>query len=98
MAPPDSPSGSSNSPALAEVKFESLGLSKPMLKILARRGYTSPTPIQNELIPHALLGRDVIGQAKTGSGKTAAFAIPLLEMLEQSSNVVWTLWWEPLAG
>ncbi len=86
MPEPDMPIGSSKSPALSEVAFDSLGLSKPMLKILARRGYTSPTPIQNELIPHALLGRDVIGQAKTGSGKTAAFAIPILEMLEQSNR------------
>lgn len=86
MPEPDMPIGSSKSPALSEIAFDSLGLSKPMLKILARRGYTSPTPIQNELIPHALLGRDVIGQAKTGSGKTAAFAIPILEMLEQSNR------------
>ena len=86
MPESDMPIGSSKSPALSEIAFDSLGLSKPMLKILARRGYTSPTPIQNELIPHALLGRDVIGQAKTGSGKTAAFAIPILEMLEQSNR------------
>jgi ATP-dependent RNA helicase DeaD len=62
--------------------FSALGLSRPMLQAIRRAGYETPTPIQAELIPEALEGRDVIGQAKTGTGKTAAFAIPLLEMLE----------------
>jgi len=53
-----------------------------MLRALKRAGYVEPTPIQAELIPEALEGLDVIGQAKTGTGKTAAFAIPLIEMLE----------------
>jgi ATP-dependent RNA helicase DeaD len=53
-----------------------------MLRALCRIGYISPSPIQAELIPHALDGHDVIGQAKTGTGKTAAFGIPLIEMLE----------------
>jgi ATP-dependent RNA helicase DeaD len=53
-----------------------------MLRSLKRIGYATPSPIQAELIPEALDGRDVIGQAKTGTGKTAAFAIPILEMLE----------------
>ena len=62
--------------------FAALGLSRPMLRAVQRAGYETPTPIQAALIPEALEGRDVIGQAKTGTGKTAAFAIPLLEMLE----------------
>src|SRR5258705_12551860 len=59
-----------------------MGLSPPMLRALKQVRYFEPTPIQAELIPRALDGHDVIGQAKTGTGKTAAFAIPLIEMLE----------------
>ena len=62
--------------------FSSLGLSAPMLRSLKRIGYVTPSPIQAELIPEALDGQDVIGQAKTGTGKTASFVIPILEMLE----------------
>src|SRR5438445_13850724 len=53
-----------------------------MLQALKRISYVKPTPIQAELIPETLDGQDVIGQAKTGTGKTAAFGIPLIEMLE----------------
>src|SRR3954452_17546913 len=53
-----------------------------MLRTLQRIGYHTPSPIQTEFIPEALDGQDVMGQAKTGTGKTAAFAIPLIEMLE----------------
>jgi ATP-dependent RNA helicase DeaD len=59
-----------------------MGLSPQMMQALRRASYSQPSPIQAELIPVALDGRDVIGQAKTGTGKTAAFAIPLIEMLE----------------
>jgi len=59
-----------------------MGLSRGMLAALKKIQYATPSPIQAELIPEALEGRDVIGQAKTGTGKTAAFAIPLIEMLE----------------
>jgi ATP-dependent RNA helicase DeaD len=62
--------------------FESMGLSPPMLRALKQIRYFEPSPIQAELIPAALDGNDVIGQAKTGTGKTAAFGIPLIEMLE----------------
>ena len=62
--------------------FQSMGLSRGMLEALRKVRYNSPSPIQAALIPEALEGRDVIGQAKTGTGKTAAFAIPLIEMLE----------------
>jgi ATP-dependent RNA helicase DeaD len=73
-------------PVLSDASFESLGLSKHMLAILAHRGYQAPTQIQKELIPKALEGLDIIGQAKTGSGKTASFAIPILEMMEHSTG------------
>ena len=62
--------------------FQSMGLSPTMLKALKQVRYLTPTPIQAAFIPEALDGLDVIGQAKTGTGKTAAFGIPLIEMLE----------------
>ncbi len=62
--------------------FAELGLSPAMLQALARIGYNQPSPIQAALIPQAIQGFDVIGQAKTGTGKTASFGIPLIEMLE----------------
>ena len=62
--------------------FHSLGLSRSMLQALKSIGYAHPSPIQAAFIPEALDGNDVLGQAKTGTGKTAAFAIPLIEMLE----------------
>jgi ATP-dependent RNA helicase DeaD len=62
--------------------FHSMGLSPPMLGALHLARYLTPSPIQAELIPEALDGHDIIGQAKTGTGKTAAFGIPLIEMLE----------------
>jgi len=65
------------------VGFSDLGLSPEMLNALRQAGYRTPTPIQAAFIPEALEGKDVIGQAKTGTGKTAAFAIPLIEMLEE---------------
>ena len=65
-----------------EAGFASMGLSPTMLRALERARYFTPSPIQAALIPAALEGHDVIGQAKTGTGKTAAFAIPLIEMLE----------------
>jgi len=61
--------------------FESLGLCTPMLQTISNLGYESPSPIQCEAIPPLLEGRDILGQAQTGSGKTAAFALPLLARL-----------------
>jgi ATP-dependent RNA helicase DeaD len=60
-----------------------MSLSATMLNSLKHAGYLTPTPIQAAFIPHALEGLDVIGQAKTGTGKTAAFGIPIIEMLER---------------
>jgi len=62
--------------------FSQLGLSRAMLESLKRIRYETPSPVQAAVIPEALDGYDVIGQAKTGTGKTAAFGIPLIEMLE----------------
>ena len=61
--------------------FENLGLLRRMLAALAKAEYLEPTPIQAGLIPRALAGVDVLGQARTGTGKTAAFVIPILEKL-----------------
>jgi ATP-dependent RNA helicase DeaD len=67
--------------------FEDLGLSKVMLRALAGLGYESPSPIQAQVIPWALQGYDVIGQARTGTGKTASFAIPILEQIDPLREV-----------
>jgi ATP-dependent RNA helicase DDX27 len=61
--------------------FLSMNLSRPILKALASLGFNKPTPIQASTIPVALLGKDVVGNAVTGSGKTAAFTIPMIERL-----------------
>ncbi len=63
--------------------FADLHLSEPLLRALAEEGYTVPTPIQAGAIPHLLEGRDLLGLAQTGTGKTAAFALPILHRLAQ---------------
>jgi ATP-dependent RNA helicase DeaD len=63
-----------------------LGLSDAMLTSLERAGYLEPTPVQAGIIPHALKGVDVLGQARTGTGKTAAFAIPIIEQIKQGGR------------
>ncbi len=68
--------------------FTDLGLSEPILKAVAEAGYEAPTPIQARTIPPLLAGRDLIGQAQTGTGKTAAFAIPMLEKLDLTRSEV----------
>jgi ATP-dependent RNA helicase DeaD len=65
-----------------ETSFKDLGLSDAVLKALVDVGYESPSPIQAKTIPHILAGTDVLGQAQTGTGKTAAFALPLLSKLD----------------
>ena len=62
-------------------QFTDLGLAKPLLKALADEGYTTPTPIQAQAIPARAAGRDLLGIAQTGTGKTAAFALPILQRL-----------------
>jgi ATP-dependent RNA helicase RhlE len=61
--------------------FTSLGLSAPILRALGEEGYTIPTPIQAAAVPHLMQGRDLVGLAQTGTGKTAAFALPLMHRL-----------------
>src|ERR1700761_6683767 len=63
--------------------FSHLGLSEKVLAAVAASGYKSPTPIQDQAIPHVLAHRDVLGIAQTGTGKTAAFTLPMLTMLEK---------------
>jgi superfamily II DNA/RNA helicase len=65
------------------MKFDELGLSEKVLKAVEASGYDTPTPIQEQAIPHALRRRDVLGIAQTGTGKTAAFTLPMLSLLEQ---------------
>jgi superfamily II DNA/RNA helicase len=65
------------------MKFSELGLSEKVLKAVEASGYDTPTPIQQQAIPHALQGRDVLGIAQTGTGKTAAFTLPMLSLLER---------------
>src|SRR5262249_29178285 len=68
--------------AIAISPFTRLGLSQPLVRAVLEEGYSQPSPIQQEVIPHALAGRDVIGCAQTGTGKTAAFVLPLLQRLD----------------
>lgn len=64
------------------MSFESLGLSDPLLKAVAKKGYTTPSPIQEKCIPVVLQGKDVLASAQTGTGKTAGFTLPLLQLLD----------------
>ena len=66
--------------------FDGFGFSEALLNTLASKGYSEPSPIQRAAFPELMLGRDLVGQAQTGTGKTAAFALPLLERLEQGSK------------
>jgi len=63
------------------VRFEDFQLLEPILRAVAEEGYTAPTPIQEQAIPHVMAGRDLVGCAQTGTGKTAAFALPILHRL-----------------
>ena len=63
------------------MSFENLGLIKPILDALKSEGYTTPTPIQSQSIPLLLKGHDLLACAQTGTGKTAAFAIPIIQHL-----------------
>jgi superfamily II DNA/RNA helicase len=73
--------GRSDGPESPSMTFEDLGLGPELLKALAEVGYTCPTPIQAQAIPVVLMGRDVLGCAQTGTGKTASFTLPMIEIL-----------------
>ena len=81
FAPEENLDGSKDLSTKTTGSFQGMSLSRPILKGLASVGFTEPTPIQRKTIPVALLGKDVVGGAVTGSGKTAAFVIPILERL-----------------
>ncbi|WP_449419604.1 DEAD/DEAH box helicase [Phormidium nigroviride] len=71
--------------------FESLGISEERIRHLETLGFSEPTPIQTQAIPHLLAGRDVVGQAQTGTGKTAAFSLPILERIDLGVTAVQAL-------
>ena len=71
--------------------FRDLGLSAPLIKVLDEIGYETPTPIQSQAIPHLMKGRDILGHAPTGTGKTAAFALPLLSNIDVDNKNVQVL-------
>ena len=75
----------SNAPS---VTFRDLNLSNELLQGLDEVGYQTPSPIQAEAIPHLLQGLDILGHAPTGTGKTAAFALPLLSRLDMNDRSV----------
>lgn len=79
---PNESSAESHEEPQVTKRFDELGLSDAMMATLADIGYETPSPVQGGVIPIALEGRDVLGQARTGTGKTASFAIPILETLE----------------
>jgi ATP-dependent RNA helicase DeaD len=77
------------------IKFADLGLSEQVLKAISDLGFEAPTAIQAGAIPPLLAGRDLIGQAQTGTGKTAAFALPLVQMVDPKQNVIQAIILEP---
>ena len=68
------------------MRFEELGLSADLLKTVEEEGYETPTPVQERAIPEVLARRDVLAAAQTGTGKTAAFALPILDILRPHAN------------
>ena len=65
------------------MSFKSLGLSEALLKAISKKGYTTPSPIQEKAIPPILEGKDILASAQTGTGKTAGFTLPMLQLLSQ---------------
>jgi len=74
---------SSDAPIASDITFADMGLSPDLLRAVLESGYTIPTPIQAQAIPHVLMGRDVLGIAQTGTGKTASFTLPMIEILSR---------------
>ena len=68
------------------MQFTELGLSAELLRAIGEQGYTTPTPVQQQAIPHILAGRDLEALAQTGTGKTAAFVLPILQRLTAAQN------------
>jgi ATP-dependent RNA helicase DeaD len=76
---------------MEKLPFDQLGVSQDILKAVAKMGFEEASPIQTAVIPVALTGRDIVGQSSTGSGKTAAFAIPAIERVESAQRAVQVL-------
>jgi ATP-dependent RNA helicase RhlE len=68
------------------MSFKNLGLSEALLKAVSKKGYTTPSPIQQKAIPHILSGKDILASAQTGTGKTAGFTLPLLQILSEKEK------------
>ena len=79
LAGPDAAQAAS--PAAPETTFADLGLAPELLRALNDMGYTKPTPIQAQAIPLVISGKDIMGGAQTGTGKTAAFTLPILQRI-----------------
>lgn len=86
VLPPDAPAPAAE-PEQPQPLFSELGLSEPIQRAIDEMGYRHPTPIQAQAIPYVLMGRDVLGVAQTGTGKTASFTLPMLEILQGSRAV-----------
>ena len=91
----DAPTDTTPDEADAVVTFADLGLDHHLLKSIKEAGYETPTPIQAATIPALLAGRDVVGLAQTGTGKTAAFALPILNQLNPKAKKPQALILEP---
>src|SRR3954462_13695511 len=73
-------------PEKSKMQFSDLRLAEPILRALVAEGYTVPTPIQAQAIPHVMAGKDLLGVAQTGTGKTAAFALPIIHRLAANAG------------
>ena len=69
------------------MSFTQLGLAEPLLKAIEKRGFSTPSPIQEKAIPEVLQGKDVLAAAQTGTGKTAGFGLPILQRLMEGQPV-----------
>lgn len=76
--------GAQQAPSDTQLTFEAFGLSPELVRAVGEAGFSEPTPIQTQAIPHILRGRDVLGRAQTGTGKTAAYVLPIIDILSET--------------